>query len=282
MTIREALKRARGLLHAAGSDEAEIEAEVLLRHILDVDRGRLFQSLDLAIDGEALAAYEQVLARRSAGEPTAYITGKREFAGREFKVTPAVLIPRPETELLVDIAAGTAREAAFSPRLVDVGTGSGAIAVSLARVLPGAEIYATDISPEAIAVARENAGVHGVGRRVSMRRGDMLEPIDTRVHVIVANLPYVSEDDWARLPREIRDHEPRLALASGRDGLDAIERLINQAPAYLLPGGSLVLEFGFGQEAAVDALARRRFPAAAINCLPDFADIPRVLTVGPV
>ena len=162
---------------------------------------------------------------------------------------------------------------------MDVGTGSGAIAICLAKELPSALIYATDISADALAVAKQNAERHGVASRISLRRGDLLEPIETKVDIIVANLPYVTEADWQQLPREIRAHEPRGALASGTDGLDAVRALLRQAPRYLHPGGAVYLEFGIGQAGAIQEIARHGFPVADIAVQEDFGGIPRLLTV---
>lgn len=298
MILREALIGARERLRAAGSDEADIEAEVLLRFALDLDRTSFLRLLNEPLSPAEAQAYERALYRRFQGEPTAYITGTREFHGLDFKVTPSVLIPRPETEMLVEavvvwvsnrlarqespaaVRAEAVEGRTSSLRIADIGTGSGAIAVSIAKTVPDAEVYATDLSPDAFAVARENARTHSVEQRISFRHGDLLEPLDTRVDVIVANLPYVTEGDWRALPREIRDYEPRLALASGDDGLDAIRALLQQAPHYLKPGGVVFLEFGIGQDNAIQKAARHCFPGAAIESYADFSGIPRMLVIG--
>jgi release factor glutamine methyltransferase len=293
--LREALLSARERLRASGSDEPEIEAEVLLRHALDLDRATFLRLLNEPISTSEAEACEGVLYRRFQGEPTAYITGRREFRGLVFKVTPAVLIPRPETEMLVEAVAAAigrpgiqAKTAAGSegktstPVVVDVGTGSGAIAIVVAKALPSALVYATDVSPDALAIARENGCSHGVERRIVFRRGHLLEPLDTTVDVIAANLPYVTERDWQQLPVLIREHEPRLALASGEDGLDAIRALLQQAPRYLRPGGSVFLEFGIGQAEAIEGFAREAFPTASVDIRLDFAGIPRLLVITSV
>ena len=289
MILREALLSARERLRASGSDEPDIEAEVLLRYALDLDSATFFRLLNQPISVSEAQAYERALYRRFAGEPTAYITGLREFHGLNFKVTPAVLIPRPETEMLVDAVVGTinglttaaqeGRGGRYGPSIVDVGTGSGAIAIALARELSSALVYATDFSAEALAIARENARENGVERRIVFRRGDLLEPLDAKVDIIVANLPYVTEGDWRELPRQIREHEPPMALAAGEDGLDAIRALLRQAPPYLRPGGSVFLEFGTGQAEALEALAGFQFPGARIEVQRDFGGIPRMLAI---
>jgi release factor glutamine methyltransferase len=282
MTLREALLGARERLRASGSEEPEIEAEVLLRYALGLDRNMLLRLLNEPVSDAELSAYERVLMRRLRGEPAAYITGCREFRGLNFKVTPATLIPRPETEMLVDEVLGFIRRRADAGRetvVADVGTGSGAIAVSIAKWAPSSLIYATDLSAEALQIARENARTHGVLSRLILRRGDLLEPIDARLIVISANLPYVTTQDWERLPRQIREHEPRMALDGGREGLDVIRRLLRQAPAYLRPGGRVLLEFGAGQGDPMQAAARENFPTARISLREDFAAIPRLLII---
>jgi len=278
LILREALLSARERLRVAGSDEPEIEAEVLLRYALDLDRGSLLRLLVEPISSTEALAIEGALLRRFQGEPTAYITGRREFYGLDFTVTPAVLIPRPETEMLVEAVIQVASNAG-DLTIVDVGTGSGGIAVSLATALPKAQVYATDLSFDALQVARKNAQRHAVAHRIAFRRGDLLEPLDTTLDVIVANLPYVTEPDWRQLSREIREHEPRLALASGDDGLDAIRALLRQAPRYLRPDGSIFLEFGIGQSEAIEALGREHFSQAEVEVVSDFGGIPRMLKI---
>jgi release factor glutamine methyltransferase len=258
LILREALIGARERLRASGCDEPEIEAEVLLRYALDLDRATLLRLLNEPISAAEAQAYERVLYRRFMGEPSAYIRGTREFRGLDFKVTPAVLIPRPETEMLVEMVIEWAAAARPGPldmrssglKIADIGTGSGAIAVSIAKALPDADLYATDLSAEALEVARTNARRHGV-----------------------------MESDWRALPREIRDHEPRLALAAGDDGLDLVRALLAQAPRYLAMNGAVFLEFGIGQNYAIQAAARQWFPAAAIETRKDFGGIPRLLIV---
>jgi release factor glutamine methyltransferase len=321
-TLAQALDAARRRLEAAAIPDAALEADLLLRHTLfplslkgegrgegdrarsdqppPVSRAYLLSHLKDPLAPDAATRYEAVLARRLAHEPSAYITGHREFYSLDFKVTPAVLIPRPETETLVEAAIELATPKIPSPlrerararviapqrhqtphplTIADIGTGSGAIAVSLATALPNATLYATDVSPAALAVARENARRHAVEARIMFVTGDLLAPLPTTVDLLVANLPYVNAADWARLDAEIRDHEPRLALDGGADGLDLVRRLLDQAPAHLRPKGAVLLELGDRQADAATTATRARFPAAAISLRNDLGSRPRVLII---
>lgn len=278
ITIRKALLDAR---EALPGDEANLEAEVLLMHALGVGRTRLYQSLDDPLGGDDSAAFARLLARRHAHEPLAYITGHREFFGLEFEVTPAALIPRPETETLVGLAIAFAREgSAEQPiTLADIGTGSGIIAISLATSLLNASIIAIDISSDALALARRNAKRHSVSDRIDFREGDLLSPLASSVQLIAANLPYVTTQQFEGSPPEIRDHEPRLALDGGLDGLDVIHRLLREAPAHLTDHGALFCEIGDWQGEAARDIAAQYFPTARIEVAPDLAGRNRVLCV---
>ncbi|HEU4759376.1 MAG TPA: peptide chain release factor N(5)-glutamine methyltransferase [Dehalococcoidia bacterium] len=282
MTIRELLRRAAHLLAEAGSEEADLEAELLLAHALGIDRVHLYQRLPEDVSPEQEQGFQALLDRRLAHEPTAYILGHREFYGLELEVTPAAIIPRPETEVLVELALAFIRPRVSSPefRVVDVGVGSGAIAVALAANLPPAvQVIATDLSPEALALARRNAARHGLQDRIAFLQGDLLEPLDGPVYLIAANLPYVPTADWEQLPPEIRAHEPRAGLDGGPDGLRLIERLLRQAPAYLNPGGALFAEISDEQGEAARRLAAACFPNAAVDVKPDLSALDRVLVV---
>jgi release factor glutamine methyltransferase len=283
VTSAETLAAGRRRLAEAGIEDAALEAELLLRQALGLTRERLLTRLRDDVPPEGAAAYESLLARRIGHEPSAYITGRREFYGRDFEVTPDVLIPRPETELLAETAVELAKPRSRIRRgaiLADVGTGSAVLAVSLALCLPRAEVYAIDVSREALAVASRNVGRHGVEQRVHLLRGDLLTPLPEYVDVIVANLPYVKSSDWTVLPPEVRDHEPRLALDGGPDGLDVVRRLLAQAPHYLRPRGALCLEIGADQGQAAARLAADSFPTAAIEVRKDLAGRERVLVVS--
>jgi release factor glutamine methyltransferase len=289
-TLRAAARAARDRLLAAevaeDEVEAEIEAEVLLRHAIDPEQGvtkaYLYARYEDEVAPDVAQRYEAALTRRLKHEPTAYITGRREFYGMEFVVTPDVLIPRPETEQLVETAIMLAKHQPQRPhlRIADIGTGSGAIAVALAKALPRAEIYATDVSRAALRIAETNARRHGVERRIAFRAGHLLTPLHDYVDLIVANLPYVTTDDWTQLEPELREHEPRLALDGGPDGLDLMRELLRQAPRYLTRDGHIVLEIGEGQVEPLAAFISDALPERSLWSVEvDFAGVPRVLTV---
>jgi release factor glutamine methyltransferase len=265
-------------LQAAGIEDAWLEAEVLLRHALDLDRAHLYARLQEEMGLDDLVRFKRLLYRRLDHEPTAYIVEHREFYGLDLEVTPAALIPRPETELLVEkaIACACHRE---QPLIVDVGTGNGAIAVALAVHLRAAALVAIDLSREALALAARNARRHGVQGRISFLQADLLAPLAQQADLIVANLPYVRSADWQALPPEIRVHEPRAALDGGPDGLREINRLLGQAPSRLRAGGSLLVELGPPQAVPALALAGRRFRGVAGRILPDAAGRDRLLAV---
>jgi release factor glutamine methyltransferase len=269
---RQALAAARRQLEAAGSEEASLEGEVLLRHALDISRAEFFAGLDADITTAQQTTLQGLLERRLKGEPTAYITGRREFYGLDFLVDASVLIPRPESELLVEKAIGLARQ--HHPTLIaDIGTGSGAIAVSLAIHLPAVTILATDISAAGLELARKNARRHGVEGRISFLRGHLLEPLPGHVDMIVANLPYVRHADIS--PRG----EPALALDGGVDGLDLIRGLCRETAKKLRPDGFLLVEIGQGQADRVADLLGQSFPASKVEVERDLAGIERLVTV---
>jgi len=220
------------------------------------------------------------VARRAAREPLQYLTGVQEFWSLTFRVTPAVLIPRPETEGLVEAFLRLNR--APDPIVLDIGTGSGCLAVVAALEIPAAHGYASDVSGEALEVARRNAAAHGVAGRIDFRPGDLFEPfrgagLDGRVDFILTNPPYVGEADLPGLMPEVRDHEPRAALLGGPDGLEAHRRLARESPEFLKPGGHLLAEIGLGQETALRALYAVQPRLDLVAFQPDLAGIPRVL-----
>ena len=282
MTIAEVLQRAEGRLRASGSDDARLEAEVLLCHALGLTREQLYARLTDEIDAAALARVESLLLRRLAHEPIAYIIGQREFYGLELACTPAALIPRPETELLVELALAWVKgqgPRAREPWIVDVGTGNGAVAVAIAVHAPDARVAAIDASRPALLLARRNAGAHGVARRIDFLQGDVLTALRGLADIIVANLPYVPTRLYEKLPPEIHDHEPSLALHAGRRGTAMIERLIAQSPALLRPGGLLLAEHAWNQGSRLREAARASFPTARIETKRDLAGRERVLVV---
>ena len=278
MNLKQALARARETLAANNIEEAPLESELLLRHALNIDRVQLYQDLNRELLPEQDEAFRQLIQRRLKGEPSAYITGHREFYSIDFYVDRRVLIPRPESELLVEKAISLSQAGPLSS-IADIGTGSGAIAVSLALNLPEAKIYATDISAAALEVALINCRQHGVADRVYLLRGDMLEPLPEAVDLIVANLPYVRPVDMPRAQTEPLCFEPPLALNGGKDGLEKIYRLCQQATTRLNPQGCLLLEIGQGQQEAVADLLANLFPWAQIEVTPDFAGIERVVSL---
>ena len=281
MDIGDYLRRAAGLLAEAGCDAPRLDAEVLLAHSLSLSRAQLYarwhESLSTAQEQEC----EGLLQRRLRREPLAYIVGHKEFFGLDFYVDRRVLIPRPETELLVEQAIAVARRLAPAEalRVADVGTGSGAIAVSLALSLPEAYIYAVDASPEALEVAAENVRRHGVAARVQLLRGDLLAALPDPVDVVVANLPYISQTEWATLAPEIRLFEPVKALAGGPEGLDLIQQLLTQAAGQAKPPRAILLEIGALQGNKVLDLAHLIFGEAQASLLPDYAGLDRIVMV---
>ncbi|MBI4286525.1 MAG: peptide chain release factor N(5)-glutamine methyltransferase [Chloroflexi bacterium] len=268
--------RAREVLTAASIDDAALESEMLLRYVLNLSRVELFQQLNTALTPGQEQAFAGLVARRLSREPTAYITGHREFYGLDFYVDRRVLIPRPETELLVEKAIALAEGNPIAV-IADVGTGSGAIAVSLAVNLPGAKIYATDIAADALDVARLNCRKHGVAGQIGLLEGDLLDPLPRPVDIIVANLPYVRKSDLAQV--NTIDFEPKIALDGGADGLDKLRCLCQQVPGKLRHGGHILLEIGQGQGEAISMLLHRLFPFAGVEVTPDLAGIDRVVAV---
>lgn len=265
-------------LGTKGSESPRLDAEVLLAHVRGCPRIALYTAFDEPVDEAGRARFRDLVRRRGDGEPVAYLVGRREFFSLELAVSPAVLVPRPETEGLVVRALDIARPRA-APRVADVGTGSGAIAVALAKHLPAAGIVATDISPEALVVARANVERHGVAPRVALVCCDLLDdaaaagPFD----LIVSNPPYVREDEFASLPRDVRDHEPARALVAGPTGLEVVERLVDVAVPRLVPGGWLLVEIGPSTAAGAEACLRARSGLEAGPTIRDGAGLPRIV-----
>jgi release factor glutamine methyltransferase len=275
-TLHERIAEARRKLVRAGlsAEDASLDAEVLARHVLGWDRAALLTRGRDPATPAFIEKLDAAVTRRAAREPVALITGRREFWGLEFEVSRAVLIPRPETELIIESAVEHARsDAGSARRIVDVGTGSGCLSVSLAIELKGAKIVATDASSAALAVARRNAQRHGVTDNISFVRADLLEALSGPFDIIVSNPPYVPED--ADLSADVARYEPSSALYAGLDGLAVLRRLIQTAGPRLAAGGAFIVEFGFGQVESIRSMA-----AAAswtrVDVKTDLQGIPRV------
>jgi release factor glutamine methyltransferase len=298
VTISQALTRARQMLAAAGSDNPSLESEALLKYYLNQDRAFLHREPQAVLDEKTQTAFFQGIERLLRGEPLAYITCTREFFGLDFYVDFRVLVPRPETELLVEEAIRLVRSRRMNA-LADIGTGSGAIAVSLAKYLlhppdgpfPGTgtvppdvfslrdlKIYATDISSQALEVAGINCQKHNVSQLITFLQGDLLGPLPEAVDLIIANLPYVRKEDCEKMPSA--RYEPSVALDGGEDGLDILNRFCRGLESKLRPGGCSLMEIGLGQAGAVTALLHSRFPAAGVEVIPDLAGINRVVKVS--
>lgn len=298
MTREEARREAEDRLRAAGCPEPKAEAEVLLAHVLAIDRTRLLLERGAPLGARARSAFERSVARRLRREPVAYITGAREFWSLSIRVTPSVLIPRPETEILVQVGLELLEKEGFhggSPgsnrglraRVIDVGTGSGCVAIALAHTHPRLEVFALDRSARALAVAAKNVARHGLENRVNLRRMDLFQPVGGQgaalrhrlgpANLVVSNPPYVTCDEWHALPPEIRDWEPGRALLGGRDGLDIHRRLAAEAAAHIVPGGWIAVEVGAGQAAAVAGFYEGQKSFREVRTVPDLAGIPRVV-----
>lgn len=263
-------------------EEARLEAEVLLRHAASVSREELFLRPDSPLPVELAEAFVALIARREEGRPTAYLVGRREFYGLEIQVDDRVLIPRPETEVLVEVVLRALREVP-APLVVEIGTGSGAVAIALARNLPHGHVVATDWSQAALEVARANGRRHGVAGRVTWVAGDALAPLrgmglEGTAHALCANPPYIPTPEVVRLPREVRDHEPREALDGGPDGLAVHRRIIAGCARYLHPGGLLALEVGTSLQAGeVVSWIRHTGSFEGIEVVPDYGGAERVV-----
>ena len=271
---------AAALLEKAGIEDARFEAEVLLRHALDISRAQLYASLGEPLTKSAFEHFIDLIEKRIERSPLAYITGAREFYRLEFRVTPDVLIPRPESELLVDTALDHLRKARIrSAQIADVGAGSGALGIAIAHHRRGARLVATDISAEALSIARENAQRHLRRAAADFVQGDLLTPLKGMFHCIVANLPYIPELRLPELEPEVALHEPRQALTPGVSGTELQLRLLTQLRPRLAPNGIAVLELDPGQEDEIAATAAQLLPDATVRVLNDFAERPRALSI---
>jgi release factor glutamine methyltransferase len=282
LTFAEALSEAATRLRAAGVDEVRREARSLLSYTTGRDSAFLIMHAEDALTAEQLSNFRALVERRASGEPFQYIAGRQEFYGLEFEVNSDVLIPRPETELLVEKALELLKDV-DAPLVCDVGTGSGCIVVSILHARADARGFALDISPEALRVAGRNAARHGVGERLQLLVSDCFDALradehkELRFDLIASNPPYVAEEAVEGLQREVREHEPRVALTPGGDGLSVIQRLLTKAPLFLKPGGHLLIEIGFDQHEQVAALIAPRV-WSLLDIYRDLQGIPR--TVG--
>jgi release factor glutamine methyltransferase len=277
-TVVRLLAWTKDYLARAGVEDARLTAEVLLAAALECPRIELYARYDYRPGPDQLARYRRMVSRAAAHEPAAYLVGRKEFYALPFKVTPDVLIPRPETEVLVEQAIAHLRAVGGEPQAWDVCTGCGCVAVALADQVDRLRVLATDASPEAVAVARQNAEANGVHERVRVQVADLLTPPDnwphpTQFDAITANPPYVADGDWVAEP--VR-HEPPAALRAGPEGLDVIRPLVRDAPGFLRPGGALILEFGAGQADAVRDLVVAAGAYREPRIVPDHRRIDRV------
>lgn len=280
LTIADALREAAAKLRVSGVADARREAGSLLSHALGRDRAFLITHADERLTPEQLRSYLSTVGRRAAGEPLQYITGVQEFYGLDFEVNENVLIPRPETELLVETALEILK-ATRSPHVCDVGTGSGCIAVSLLHARRDARAVALDVSPAALEVAARNAERNGVADRIDLFVSDCFDALAhdaARFDLVASNPPYVAEDDLESLQREVRDHEPRVALTPGGDGLSVIRRLVAESPRHLRPGGHLLMEIGFDQHERVAELVDPRV-WTLLDIRRDLQGIPRTVVL---
>ena len=278
-SAQKLLERGAHELERVGVPEAQWEAELLLRHAMGWTREHLLAHPDDPVQAEASGLFFQLVERRRGREPLQYVVGTQEFWGEEIRVTPAVLIPRPETEGLVEQVL--AHHRGGPSRIVDVGCGSGCIAIALAKELPEAEVYATETSPPALAVARDNAQRRGIGERIMFYQGDLLQPLFDKelpcsFDAVVSNPPYITDEEMESLAPEIREYEPRMALAAGKDGLDVIRRLLPEAEDILTTGGRLFLEIGKGMEFQLKELLSKT-GLTWEKTVPDLQGIPRII-----
>ena len=279
MNLREIFNSAGETLMRTGSPDAQLEAEVLIRHVLRIDRATFFRDLEQPVTDCDRERLDDLVNRRLNREPLNYITGLREFYGLDFEVSDSVLIPRQETELLVDTVISLARSRPkCEMKICDIGTGSGAIAVSVAVNLPSAEVMAIDISQRALDIADANRRMHGVYNRVSLRRGNLLEPVDWKPEIIVSNPPYIRRSDLSLLQPEIQ-YEPSVALDGGSDGLEVIRGLLRQSSDKVSTTGAILFEIDSSQKESARMLSREYFPNSEISILDDLSGNSRAILI---
>ncbi len=275
MNLTEAIDWAVDALTAGGIDDPRFEAELLLTGALGIKKSELVLYQSKSVEDKNFKRYQELVKRRLKHEPTAYILGNQPFLGLNIIVNRSVLVPRPETELLAEQALKvTSRESRVA--IADIGTGSGCIAVALAKGLPQAEVYAIDSSNDALKVAKQNAEQYHVADRCRFIKGNLLEPLKVPVDLIISNPPYIPAGEIKNLQPEVRDWEPKQALDGGKDGLDYIRKIIAESPKHLKPNGRLMMEFGFGQAGAIEKLAAG---CGQVEITKDYAGIPRILSI---
>ncbi len=284
-TLRDALQRGRDVLSEADQESARLDTQVLLEHVLDIDRAALYAYPERELTEKQEQDFLALLERRKQGEPIAYIVGHEEFYGLDFLVDRRVLIPRPETEMLVETALRIVRKRLANgqvPLVADIGTGSGAIPITIAVEEPRLPLlYTVDISSDALAVARQNCQLHAVERRVALLYGDLLAPLPEAVDIVIANLPYVGTNEVDVMTRDVIDYEPHLALFSGTNGLDLLHRFLQEVrdSNKLQPHAVVLLEIGYRQRESLAALLESYLPQAQATFFKDYAGWDRMLQV---
>ena len=276
MTIRDILYESTKALETADIPSARLDAEVLLSFCLGCDRLEFYKNPDITISETQIAAFKNLIARRLQWEPVAYITGRKEFWSFSLEVNSSVLIPRPDTEIIVEEALDIYRN--FTPlsvRILDIGTGSGAIALVLALEIAGAEVIATDISAAALTLAQKNAAALGLKERIDFRLGNLFEPVAGLFDIIVSNPPYIATQEYEELPVSVKDFEPREALLAGVSGLEFYEKLIYSAAGFLQKNGWLLLEIGAKQESGVRGIMESCGFYDSIEMRRDYAGLAR-------
>jgi release factor glutamine methyltransferase len=278
MDVRGALSQSAGDLEKAGIPSARLDAEVLLSFVLGCDRLEFYKNPARFLEETQLAEFRKLVSRRLRCEPVAYINGRKEFWTFSLKVNKEVLIPRPDTEVIVEEVLNFCRNGVHGqPRILDIGTGSGAIALALAKEIPGSRIIATDISAGALEVAAENARNLGLSGQIDFLLGDLFEPVQGLFDIIVSNPPYIAAAEYEELPAGVKDYEPRAALLAGRRGTEFYEKLISQARDYLNDSGWLLLEIGAMQESSVREMIESAGSYSQIGLRKDYAGHPRVI-----
>lgn len=279
-TIKKILDWSTDYFKKLNTEWPHLEAEILLAHALQLKRIELYTNHERILTKEELAAYKKLVERRSQKEPIAYITNNQPFMSLDMYVDPTVLIPRPETELMVELIIDQVKKEQKEIKIADIGTGSGCIAVSLAKYLPQVKVIGIDRSNEAIVVAHKNAAQHGLEARCEFKIGNLYEPLQEKVDIIVSNPPYIKRNQINQLAKDIKIWEPRKALDGGTDGLDHIKELIKQAPDHLNPGGEILIEIGFDQGAAVKELAKKQPKLSDPRVIKDLNKKDRIFTAA--